>query len=247
MNAGKTKFMAFNQQSPVCLKTTDGSTLEKVEDFKYLGSHMESTAKDINSRKAAAWRACNKMDKIWKSDLSSKLKTRLFLSTVESVLLYGCEAWTVTPKLEKQLDGCYTRMLSSADREALQNEQHYLFLKRLCQLLVGLGQQLGTLWGPTGLGVGCPANFSKYLSAILSFTAHNSQSLSSLTQGLWAAFLRHEHISKDSVFLEFVPKVLQQATINVVKTGFPSLSNSPSCTYSQVDFDSDDEFNSFFA
>ncbi|KAI8477689.1 Exportin-5 [Branchiostoma belcheri] len=331
MNAGKTKFMAFNQQSPVCLKTTDGSTLEKVEDFKYLGSHMESTAKDINSRKAAAWRACNKMDKIWKSDLSSKLKTRLFLSTVESVLLYGCEAWTVTPKLEKQLDGCYTRMLrrvhnvhweqhltnkelyaglpklttkirarrlrfaghtlrncrkiashlvlwspahggrrpgrppltypdvlrrdvglraedmGSADREALQNEQHYLFLKRLCQLLVGLGQQLGTLWGPTGLGVGCPANFSKYLSAILSFTAHNSQSLSSLTQGLWAAFLRHEHISKDSVFLEFVPKVLQQATINVVKTGFPSLSNSPSCTYSQVDFDSDDEFNSFFA
>ncbi|KAI8484256.1 hypothetical protein Bbelb_380410 [Branchiostoma belcheri] len=111
MNAGKTKFMAFNQQSPVCLKTTDGSTLEKVEDFKYLGSHMESTAKDINSRKAAAWRACNKMDKIWKSDLSSKLKTRLFLSTVESVLQYGCEAWTVTPKLEKQLDGCYTRML----------------------------------------------------------------------------------------------------------------------------------------
>ncbi|XP_078592068.1 exportin-5-like [Branchiostoma floridae x Branchiostoma japonicum] len=147
-------------------------------------------------------------------------------------------------------DGAMDTILSaasSADREALQNEQHYLFLKRLCQLLVGLGQQLGTLWGPTGLGVGCPSNFSKYLSAILSFTAHSSQSLSSLTQGLWAAFLRHEHISKDSIFLEFVPKVLQQATINVVKTGLPSCSDSPSCTFSQVDFDSDDEFNSFFA
>ena len=27
------------------------------------------------------------------------------------VLLYGCEAWTVTPKLSKDLDGCYTRLL----------------------------------------------------------------------------------------------------------------------------------------
>ena len=26
-------------------------------------------------------------------------------------MLYGCEAWTVTPKLDKELDGCYTRML----------------------------------------------------------------------------------------------------------------------------------------
>ncbi|XP_078661569.1 uncharacterized protein LOC144905694 [Branchiostoma floridae x Branchiostoma belcheri] len=135
MNAGKTKFMAYNQQSPVCLKTTDGSTLEKVEDFKYLGSHMESTAKDINSRKAAAWRACNKMDKIWKSDLSSKLKTRLFLSTVESVLLYGCEAWTVTPKLEKQLDGCYTRMLRRVHNvhweQHLTNKELYAGLPKL--------------------------------------------------------------------------------------------------------------------
>ncbi len=39
------------------------------------------------------------------------IKISLFVSTVESVLLYGCEAWTLTKRLEKQLDGCYTRML----------------------------------------------------------------------------------------------------------------------------------------
>ena len=38
------------------------------------------------------------------------LKLRLFAATVESVLLYGCEAWTVTPELAKDLDGCYTHM-----------------------------------------------------------------------------------------------------------------------------------------
>ncbi|CAH1266644.1 Hypp3470 [Branchiostoma lanceolatum] len=104
MNVGKTKFMAYNQQVPVCLRTHEGTALAKVEDVRYLGSHMESTSKDINSRKATAWRACKELEKIWKSDLPRKLKIRLFLSTVESVLLYGREAWTVTPKLEKQLD-----------------------------------------------------------------------------------------------------------------------------------------------
>ena len=32
-------------------------------------------------------------------------------STVESVLLYGSECWTLKPTLQKSLDGCYTRML----------------------------------------------------------------------------------------------------------------------------------------
>ncbi|XP_072018181.1 uncharacterized protein [Amphiura filiformis] len=51
------------------------------------------------------------MAKIWKSSLSTRFKQRLFTATVESVLLYGCEAWTVTSKLAKELDGCYTRLL----------------------------------------------------------------------------------------------------------------------------------------
>ena len=34
-----------------------------------------------------------------------------FYTTVESVLLYGSECWTLKPALQKSLDGCYTRML----------------------------------------------------------------------------------------------------------------------------------------
>ena len=61
--------------------------------------------------KAAAWRACSKLNKIWKSSLLKSFKLLLFNATVEFVLLYGCEAWTITPKLAMQLDGCYTRKL----------------------------------------------------------------------------------------------------------------------------------------
>jgi hypothetical protein len=114
MNAAKTKFMSFNQKEEPIIKTNDSTHLGKVDDFKYLGAWMHSSEKDIKTRKAAAWRACGRLSQLWKSkSLSRKLKERLFIATVESVLLYGCEAWTVTPKISKQLDGCYTRMLRS--------------------------------------------------------------------------------------------------------------------------------------
>ena len=36
---------------------------------------------------------------------------RLFVSTVQSVLLHRSEAWTLTTSLEKQANGCYTRLV----------------------------------------------------------------------------------------------------------------------------------------
>ena len=51
------------------------------------------------------------MSKVWKSEISRGVKSRFFFATVESVLLYGSETWTLTMTMEKSLNGCYTRML----------------------------------------------------------------------------------------------------------------------------------------
>ncbi|XP_072048468.1 uncharacterized protein [Amphiura filiformis] len=89
MNAKKTKAMVCNMDaSPI--RTLDGSELEVVDDFKYLGAWIGSE-KDFNIRKAQAWRACNSMNKIWKSSPPRNLKTKLFTTTVESVLMYGAD------------------------------------------------------------------------------------------------------------------------------------------------------------
>ena len=100
-----------------------------MENFKYLGAWTQSTEKDFAVRKALAWRACHKFRKVWSSKISRKIKVRLFLTTIEWVLLYGSEAWTLTKKLTKQLDGCCTRMLSMALNVSwkvhLTNEQLY--------------------------------------------------------------------------------------------------------------------------
>ena len=39
------------------------------------------------------------------------LQRSFFQATVTSILLYGCTTWTLTKRLEKKLDGNYTRML----------------------------------------------------------------------------------------------------------------------------------------
>ena len=72
---------------------------------------MLNSFKDFEIRRAQARISCNKLLKIWKSELSRKIKTRLFLATVEPVLLYGSETWTIDKTFRKIIDRCYTRML----------------------------------------------------------------------------------------------------------------------------------------
>ena len=48
---------------------------------------------------------------IWKSDQTDKMKRTFFQAAVVSILLYGRTTWTLTKRLEKKLDGNYTRGL----------------------------------------------------------------------------------------------------------------------------------------
>ena len=115
LNDDKTKFMAINIPCENgALTTSTGKSLKKVDDFKYLGAWVATTEHDFVVRKAKAWAACHKMKKIWKSDLRRDLKVRLFQATVESILLYGSETWTMKKSLINKIDGCYTRMLRMA-------------------------------------------------------------------------------------------------------------------------------------
>ena len=93
------------------MKTLANNILKYVDDYKYLGSHIINSEKDFNTRKGMAWAACNKMDKIWKSNLDRTIRIKIFRVTVEPILLYGSETWTLSAKQYQRLDGCYTRLL----------------------------------------------------------------------------------------------------------------------------------------
>ena len=85
-----------------------------MEDFTYLGSRIRDIESDIRVMKGRVWGACHTLKKLWNSKLRKSIKIRVFTTLVESVLLYGSETWTMTKRLEKMVDGCYTRMLRMA-------------------------------------------------------------------------------------------------------------------------------------
>ena len=130
MNVGKTKYMTANLWGPdVRIWSKAGEPVEKKDNFMYLGSWIKNTENDIKVRKAKAWAACHKLKRIWTSNIKKSIKIRLFTATVESVLLYGSETWTLTKRLTKIIDGGYTRMLrmtlNVSWKQKLTNESLY--------------------------------------------------------------------------------------------------------------------------
>ena len=109
VNAHKTEYMCFNQTGDI--STLEGTSLKMVDKFTYLGNSVSSTEKDIDTRLTKAWTAIDKLTIIWKSDLTGKMKCSFFQAPVVAILLYGYTTWTLTKRLEKKLDGNYTRML----------------------------------------------------------------------------------------------------------------------------------------
>ena len=119
--------MCYNKTGDI--STLEGTPLKLVDKFTYLGSSVESTEKDIETRLTKAWTAINRLSTIWKSDLTDKMKRSFFQAAVTSILLYGCTTWTLTKRLEKKLDGNYTRMLRAILNKSWQQHptRHQLY------------------------------------------------------------------------------------------------------------------------
>ena len=127
VNARKMEYMCYNQMGDI--STLEGTPLKLVDKFTYLGSSVESTEKDIETRLTKAWTAINRLSIIWKSDLTDKNNRSFFQAAVTSILLYGCTTWTLTKWLEKKLDGNYTRMLCAILNKSWQQHptRHQLY------------------------------------------------------------------------------------------------------------------------
>ena len=101
--------MCYNQDGAI--EALNKNLLKKVDDFIYLVSNIASSERDVLIRISKAWAAIDRSRAIWKSTLPEQIKKGFFRAVVESVLLYGSSAWTLTKRLESKLNGTNTRML----------------------------------------------------------------------------------------------------------------------------------------
>lgn len=128
-------------------------------------------------------------------------------------------------------------------------EHHYSFLKKLTQVLTGLGLQLCSLWTKDDGPAGRPVNFVLYLDAILQFSTHPSLTVAQYTNSLWLALFKHDQISRDPVFQNAIHKWVQCTAPKIIKSSIPAqrFSGSPDAiAYACLDFDSDEEYGAFF-
>ena len=93
-----------------------GCTLDVVEDFTYLGSNISSNLSldtELNMRIGKASAAMARLIKRVRENtmLIIKTKTQVYQACVLSILLYGCESWTLYTRQELRLNTFHLRCL----------------------------------------------------------------------------------------------------------------------------------------
>ena len=104
LNIQKTKIMA---SGPITSWQIDGETVETVSDFIFLSSIITADgdcSHEIKRRLLLGRKVMTNLDSIFKSrDIALSPKVHLVKAMVFSVVMYGCESWTVK-KAEHQID-----------------------------------------------------------------------------------------------------------------------------------------------
>ena len=96
LNIQKTKIMTFG---PITSWEIDGETVETVSDFIFLGSKITADGErshEIKRHLLLGRKVMTNIDSILKRrDITLPTKVYLVKAMVFSVLMYGCESWTV--------------------------------------------------------------------------------------------------------------------------------------------------------
>ena len=127
INKDKTKIMHINyHREGAPPKALEG--LEVVEDFKYLGTRIDSPLSDFRQRRGIAWSKFWKLQTIWTcTSLSLHLKFRLFDSLILSILLYGAAPWTLVTTIKNPLNSfgssCYRAMLNIKRTDRIRSDR----------------------------------------------------------------------------------------------------------------------------
>jgi len=118
VNVDKTKYLIMSRDQNAGRSHSmkaDNSCIERVEEFKYLGTTLTSKSsihEEIRSRLKVG-NACyySVQNLLSSSLLSKKLKIKIHRTIILPVVLYGCETWSLTLREERRLRVFENRVL----------------------------------------------------------------------------------------------------------------------------------------
>jgi len=94
---------------------TDNRSIERVEEFKYLGTTLtnKNSIQEEIKRRLKVGNDCyySVQNLLFSSLLSKKLKIKIYRTIILPVGLYGCETWSLTVREERRLRVFENRVL----------------------------------------------------------------------------------------------------------------------------------------
>jgi len=144
VSTDKTKYMVVSRdQNAGRIQNVriDNSTFESVEEFKYLGTTLTNQnyiAEEIKSRLRSGNACYNSVQNLLSSRLlSENLKIKIYRTIIFPVVLYGCEAWSLTLREERKLrvfENMVLRRIFGPKRDEVKGEWRRLHNEELNNL-----------------------------------------------------------------------------------------------------------------
>ncbi|KAK3546787.1 hypothetical protein QTP86_001620 [Hemibagrus guttatus] len=115
VSGSKTEYMCVNEREGSGTVRLQGEEVKKVQEFKYLGSTVQSNGecgKEVKKRVQAGW---NGWRKVWgvlcERKISARIKGKVYRTVVRAAMLYGLETVSLRKRQESELEVAELKML----------------------------------------------------------------------------------------------------------------------------------------
>ncbi|KAK3524814.1 hypothetical protein QTP86_007598 [Hemibagrus guttatus] len=115
VSCNKTEYMCVNEREGSGTVRLQGEEVKKVQEFKYLGSTVQSNGecgKEVKKRVQAGWNGWRKVSGVLcDRKISARLKGKVYRTVVRPAMLYGLETVSLRKRQESELEVAELKML----------------------------------------------------------------------------------------------------------------------------------------
>ena len=106
LNSKRTEVMVISrkEEPPIINITINGIKLKQRDHFKYLGALVSSDGRNSTEISARKMMFQKMKTVLTNSHISIQTRKRTLECYVEPILMYGCEAWTISKQAQKKLE-----------------------------------------------------------------------------------------------------------------------------------------------
>ncbi|KAK3562534.1 hypothetical protein QTP86_001253 [Hemibagrus guttatus] len=115
VSRSKTEYMCVNEREGSGTVRLQGEEVKKVQEFKYLGSTVQSNGecgKEVKKRVQAGWNGWRKVSGVLCGrKISARIKGKVYRTVVRAAMLYGLETVSLRKRQESELEVAELKML----------------------------------------------------------------------------------------------------------------------------------------